>query len=194
MASKIGEVLEASTGEFMAECYELHATPPLGSLVKTTDGAVPIYGIVSGAATGSIEPGRRPIARGKDETDEEDIYLKHPQLARLLRSTFSVLVAGHAEGASIRHYLPPRPARVHSFVYLCSDDEVREFTRSLDFLVILLNAPIANTDELIAACLRSASQTHEDSHAFLVGAGKQLALLLSVDMNRLNAILRRLKI
>ncbi len=57
MPDKIGEVIEASTGQFVAECYELHSPPPLGSLVKTSDGDVEIYGVVCNAATESIEPG-----------------------------------------------------------------------------------------------------------------------------------------
>ena len=119
MSVKIGEVIEANTGEFIAECYELHTPPPLGSLVKTGDGEVEIYGIVCNASTESIDPGRRPVARGKEEATEEDIYRQHPQLSRLMRTTFEAIVIGHGAGDKIYHYLPPRPSRVHSFVYHC---------------------------------------------------------------------------
>ena len=56
---RVGEVIEASTTEFVAQCYELYQSPPLGSLVKTTDLPVELYGIVYNAATTSLEPGRR---------------------------------------------------------------------------------------------------------------------------------------
>lgn len=192
--AKIGEVIEASTTEFMAECYQLYNAPPLGSLVKTTDGTVEIYSIVYNATTESIEPGRRPIARGKDEAEEEDIYLKNPQLVRLLRTEFNALVVGHRDAGYLHHYLPPRSARVHSFVYLCDRDELGQFTQSFDFLNILVSARIPGSgDELVAACLRHAAQAHDDSHAFLVRAGKELAILLSGELQRLNAILRRIK-
>jgi len=194
--TKIGEVIEASTGQFVAECYKLHAPPPLGSLVKTSDGEVEIYGVVCNASTESIDPGRRPIARGKEESTEEGIYRQHPQLSKLLRSTFDTLVVGHAVGpqhAVPLHYLPPRPPRVHSFVYPCPQDEVRRFTQSLDFLNILLSARINSVDEIVSACLRQASYAHTDRHAFLVKAGKELAILLGAELNRLNAILRRIK-
>ena len=196
MSDKIGEVIESSTGQFVAECYELHSPPPLGSLVKTSDGNVEIYGVVCNAATQSVDPGRRPIARGKEEATEEGIYQQNPQLSKLLRTTFDTLVVGHSKGtqrAAPLHYLPPRPPRVHSFVYLCKEDEVRRFTQSLDFLPILLSARTGAVDEIVAACLRQASCAHSDKRAFLIKAGKELAVLLSGDLNRLNAILRRIR-
>ena len=194
MSEKIGEVIEASTGEFIAECYELHTPPPLGSLVKTGDGEVDIYGVVCNASTEGIDPGRRPLARGRDEADEQDIYRQNPQLSRLLRTTFETLVIGHGQGDDIYHYLAPRPPRVHSFVHICDADEVRRFTGSLDFLTILLNARGGQTDEVVAACLRQAGSAHDDNRAFLVKAGKELAVLLGSELNRLNAILRRIKL
>ncbi len=196
MPDKIGEVIEASTGQFVAECYELHSPPPLGSLVKTSDGDVEIYGVVCNAATESIEPNRRPIARGREEATEESIYRQNPQLSKLLRTTFDTLVIGHSVGAQRAvplHYLPPRPPRVHSFVYLCEKDEVRGFTQSLDFLPILLNTRTGTVDEIVSACLRQASCAQDDRRAFLVKAGKEIAVLLSGDLNRLNAILRRIR-
>jgi hypothetical protein len=48
-------------------------------------------------------------------------------------------------------------------------------------------------DEIVSACLRQASSAHTDRHAFLVKAGKELAILLGAELNRLNAILRRIK-
>ena len=193
MPDKIGEVIEASTGQFVAECYELHSPPSLGSLVKTSDGDVEIYGVVCNAATESIEPNRRPIARGREEATEEGIYRQNPQLSKLLRTTFDTLVIGHGQGDELHHYLPPHPSRVHSFVYLCETDEVRRFTQSLDFLPILLGTRAGAVDEIVSACLRQASCAHDDKRTFLIKAGKELAILLSGDLNRLNAILRRIR-
>ena len=193
MPDKIGEVIEASTGQFVAECYELHSPPPLGSMVKTSDGNVQIYGVVCNAATESVDPGRRPIARGKEEATEEGIYRQNPQLSKLLRTTFDILVIGHGQGDELHHYLPPRPPRVHSFVYVCEEDEVRRFTQSLDFLPILLATRAVAVDEIVSACLRQVSCAHDNKRAFLIKAGKELAVLLSGDLNRLNAILRRIR-
>jgi hypothetical protein len=191
---RVGEIIEASTTDFVAQCYELYQSPPLGSLVKTKDSSVELYGIVYNAATTSLEPGRRPIARGKDEKSEEEIYRSSPQLLKLLKSEFEVLVVGHRRGGKLYHHLPPQPARIHSFVYLCPPEEVKEFGQSFDFLNIILNARLpVPTEELVAASLRQMSQAHEDPRALLVAAGKELAILLSGNLNQLKAILGRIR-
>jgi len=191
---RVGEVIEASTTEFVAQCYELYQSPPLGSLVKTRDLLVELYGIVYNTTTTSLEPGRRPIARGKDEASEEEIYRSSPQLLELLRSESSALVVGHKQGDKLHHYLPPKPARIHGFVYLCPSEEVKEFSQSFNFLTILINTHLpVSQDELIAACLRQMSQAYEDRHTFLVAAGKELAVLLGGEFNQLKAILERIR-
>lgn len=194
---RVGEVIEASTTDFVAQCYELYQSPPLGSLVKTIlplEGPVRLYGIVSYATTASLEPGRRPIARGKDEASEEAIYRSSPQLAKLLRTEFSALVVGHRQDDRLYYYLPPKPARIHSFVYQCSPEEVREFSQSFAFLNLLLNTNLpVSVEELTSASLRQMSQVYEDPHAFLVAAGKELAVLLGGEFNRLKSILGKIK-
>ncbi len=190
VSPKIAEVIEASTARFISQCYELYGLPPLGGLVKSGD----IYGIVCHAETAGMEPGRRPIARGKDEATEEAVYNSSPQLLKLLRSEFTASVVGYKEGENIYQHLPPQPARIHGFVYLCRPEEVREFSRSFDFLNILLNvSPVIPPEELIAAALRQMAGAQEDPRAFLVAAGKEMANLLSDDFIRLKNILGRLK-
>ena len=194
LSDRAGEVIEASTTDFTAQCYELYQSPPLGSLVKTRDEPVELYGIVYHATTGSLEPGRRPIARGKDEASEEAIYRASPQLSKLLRSEFSALVVGHKQGDKLYHYLPPKPARIHGFVYLCGLEEVKEFSQSFAFLNILLNARLpVSVEEIVAATLRQMGQAYDDPRPFLVAAGKELAVLLGGQFNQLKAILGRLK-
>jgi hypothetical protein len=194
LSDRVGEVIEASTTDFVAQCYELYQSPPLGSLVKTRDEPVDLYGVLYHATTGSLEPGRRPIARGKDEASEEDIYRSSPQLSKLLRSEFSALVVGHKQGDKLYHYLPPKPARIHGFVYLCGLEEVKEFSQSVAFLNILLNARLqVSVEEIVAATLRQMGQAYDDPRPFLVAAGKELAVLLGGQFNQLKAILGRLK-
>jgi hypothetical protein len=199
---RVGEVIEACTTDFTAQCYELYQSPPLGSLVKTRFEVqsseaqeASLYGIVYKAQTGSGEPGRRPIARGKDEKNEDEIYRASPQLLKLLKSDFSVVVVGYKTGETIYRYLPPRPARIHGFVNLCTDEEVRQFSRSFDFLNILLKSKLEiPMEELVGAALRLMGQVYgAERHAFLVSAGKELAALLSADYAQLKAILKGLR-
>jgi hypothetical protein len=191
---KIAEVVESSSAEFTAQCYKLNQAPPLGSMVKTQDKLGEIYGVVYNVETHSLEPGRRVVARGENLEAEEEIFSANPQLSKLLTTDFKVLVVGHAEGKNRHHYLPPKSASIHSFVYRCRLEEVRAFTQTLDFLSLVMNARISvPVDEVIGACLRCASQAHHEPDAFLVKAGKELACMLSSDVNRLNSLLKRLK-
>jgi hypothetical protein len=188
---KIAEVIEASTTQFTAQCYELYEMPPLGALVKTGD----IFGIVAHAETTGIEPGRKPIARGKDEATEEAVYQSSPQLKKLLRSEFTAAVVGYCKDGKIHQHLPPQPAKIHAFVYLCKPEEVEEFSKSFNFLNILLNAAIpVPAEEFIDATLRQMSHVRDDSHDFMVAAGKELASLLNSNIARLKNILEKLKI
>lgn len=191
---KIAEVIEASTGEFTAQSYELHQAPPFGSLLRTGEEEAAIYGAVCYSSTASLEPGRRPTARGWDLEEEEEVYRQNPQLARLLRTEFRALIVGHQGAGRICHFLPPQPPRLHAFVYPCPQEEVASFTQSLDFLPLLLGAALSiPNEELVAACLRAAAAAREDGRAFLVRAGKELALLLARDPSRLNVILRKIR-
>ena len=192
MSIKIGEVVQSSTSGFTAQCYQLHQPPPFGSLVRVRVDDVVVYAVVSGATTASIEAGRRPVARGRGEESEGGVFSANPQLDKLLRTDFDGLVVGHRDGDRLNHYLPPQPAKIHSFVYACESDEVAAFSQSLDYLSILAYAE-HQADELIAASLRHAATTREDSRDFLVRAGKELASLLADDITRLNSILRRIR-
>jgi hypothetical protein len=194
LQDRVGEIIEASTIEFVAQCYELYQSPPFGNLVKTGDKGSELYGIVYNATTASIEPGRRPIARGKDEPTEEAIYRSSPQLLKLLRTEFSALLVGFRQNGKFSYYLSDRPPRIHSFVYQCAPDEVREFSRSFEFLRLLLGAQLpVSVEEIAAASLRQMSQLADNPNGFLVTAGKELAVLLGSDFNRLKTMLGRIK-
>ena len=194
MSTKIGEIVESGSSEFMAECYQLHEIPSFGSLVKVSTPAVEIFGIVCQSGTTSIEPGRHPVARGKDEKSEEAVYQSSPQLMKLLRSEFQVLVVGHKLDGKIYQYLPPKPAHIHAFVYICGPEETKLFSRSFDFLSILVNNHLQiSSEELIATTLREMSKAQTDPRIFLVAGGKALTVILSGEYHRLKTILARLR-
>lgn len=190
---RLGEVVEATTTEFVVQCYELYTAPALGSLVMCGDDGA-IYGIVHEIGTRSIDTGRRPIARGRDEDDEDAIYEANPQLSRLLSTEFRALSVGHTADGRLRRWLAPLPPRIHSFVYTCSEDALREFSADLDFVSILLSAPITAADDVLAAFLKMASDARSNSDEFLVNAGRRLTPLLGGQMQRLDGILRRIAI
>jgi len=191
IAGRIGEIVEATTAAFTARCHELYVAPALGTLVRA-GGNNPVLGIVAEVRTQSLDPSRRPIAMGVDEETEEAVYEHNPQLNRLLSTEFQAIVVGYESESGLKRHLSPFPPRIHSFVYECGRDRLREFSSSYEFLPSLLNSPIGPQDELIAAFLRYSSLTQEDAQAYLVGAGKALAPLLIGQIQRLNNILIRL--
>jgi len=191
---RIGEVIEASTGSFSAQSYQLYELPALGEIVKCRQGEIEILSVACNGSTTSLEPGRRPIARGFEEASEEDLYKNNPQLNQLLRSEFDAVVVGFKRGGIFHHYLPPQPVRLHSFVHRCSREEIVEFSQSLEFLVLLAGAlGEVPAEELIAACLRMLGGYHNEESDFNNRAGKKLAEMYSGDFQRLRSILARLK-
>lgn len=187
----VGEVVQASTTDFVAQCHALYEAPPLGALVRC-GGDGPIYGVVGEVSTQSLDPGRRPIAMGQDEDTEEAVYLGNPQLSRLLSTELRALVVGYRTNGQLNRYLAPQPPRIHSFVYECDTAELLEFSQALHHLPILLASPVGSADDVTASFLRRASLAHPEPSRFLVDAGKELATLLGGQLHRLNGLLRRL--
>jgi hypothetical protein len=134
------------------------------------------------------------VARGKDEVSEEAVYQSSPQLLKLLRSEFHVLVVGYKQSSKIYQYLPAQPAHIHAFVAVCSVTEIKEFSQAFDFLSILVNNRLEiPAEELVSAALREMSKAQAAPRVFLVAGGKSLTGILSGDYRRLKTILARLK-
>lgn len=190
---RIAEVIEASTTEFVAQCYDLDNAPDFGSFVRVRDRTLDIFAVVSDVRTASLDPGRRVVVRGMDVEDEEQLYRDNPEIRELLRTELTATVVGFRRDGEFCHYLPPRPPRIHGFVHACADEDVVAFTEQLDFVQTLTAAPNRTAlDELIAASIRNACAARGGDREFLVRAGKEVALLLANDMNRLNGVLRRI--
>lgn len=199
----VGEVIESTTTRFRAQSHVLNEPPPFGAFVRV--GAPPdstdpfeaprpadgtLYAVVAWAETTSLEAGRRPAAYG---LDEETLRREQPQIYELLATQFECLVIGHADGGALRPYLPPRPAPLHRQVYACETNEVALVTARLDFLrTIVGTAECEAPDELMAAALRGAAQARNNDREFVIRVGKELALLLRDDFERLSFVLRKL--
>ena len=189
---RIGEVIEASTVEFTAQCYRLYDAPAIGSLV-ICGAQTPTYGVVCEATTQSIDPGRAAIPRGIGASTEEEVLSSNPQIERLLHTKFRAVVVGYREEDAIRRYPPLSAPRMYSFVRECNAAELVEFSRSHEYLPLLLNAPMNAQDHVVASFLRHASAAHPDGHEYMVSAGKSLATALPGQLPRLSSILRSLE-
>src|SRR4051794_22221609 len=131
-----GEVIEADTLQFRAECPRLYAAPPFGSFVRVEGAERSVFGVVSHIATATMDAGRQTQAL---HLPPERLAERMPQLALLLRTCFTAVVVGYAEG-DIRPYLPPLPPEIHRFVYPCVPAEVEALTAEPDFLRVLAAA------------------------------------------------------
>jgi hypothetical protein len=192
-ATLLGEIVESSTTEFLAQAAALDAAPPFGTFVQVaSDESLSIYGVVAHVETSGIDPGSRAIMRGHGDVRDERIYEENPDLPLVLRTTFRALVVGFSAGSQVFQFLPPRPARLHYSVFACPPATVRGFVApGLDYLQAPLNAANAPVDELLAANLRQTAVHQPESSEFLSQAGRELAQLLRADYARLTAILRR---
>jgi len=188
---KIGEIIEASTIQCTTQCYRLYESPKLGALIQT-QGDLQIFGIVFDVSTNSIDPGRRPIAIGETEDTEEDVYNNNPQLTQLLRTEIRTLSIGSRVDTEIQYGLPPTPPKIHSFVYTCSPNQISEFVSKMNFLSLLLNSNLPAIDEITTSFLKYASEVNDSPRDFLVSSGKELASLLSSQIQRLDNMLKRL--
>jgi hypothetical protein len=236
-ALRVGEIVEASSCDLVAQSVRLHEAPAFGSLVRVPvaaaselppavngragaprderppglgggGGRLPteLYAVVAETRTASLEAGGRPIARAHEGVVDAAIYRENPDLEHVLRTEFkamlvgfrgspSPLALGGAEGGPIFQHLPPLPPPLHYSVYACTEPEVIAFTERLDFLRTLLTAPPGLADELAAACARAAAAARGGpaGDAFLLRVGRELAVLLRDDYDRLTAVLRRLR-
>jgi hypothetical protein len=189
MEEYIGEVIESSTVQLIAESRELHGAPPFGSFIRV-DSKLLVFGVVFNVYTHSVEQNRRPTAYGKTE---EELRLEQPQIFELLKTEFQAVIVGYQDGMNgPKQLLPPQPPRIHQFVYQCRPEEVRRFTSSWDYLRTILSVPKIPTDELLIAAVRNALSVRYGETWYLVQTGKEISRLIRNDYDRLSSIIRRI--
>jgi hypothetical protein len=189
MSQRVGETIAVSIREFQAQSYDLYLAPSFGSFihVASTAPGIEIYAVVQDIRTEPIDPSRPVVARGAELADEEAIYAENPHFRHVMRTRFSAVVIGYEQDGQAYHLLPPQPPRIHGFVHACSPDKVADFTQHLGFLRLLMASQASN--DLLSACVRTAAAARAGESGYLVGAGKELMVLLAEDPERLNALL-----
>ncbi|HPZ08538.1 MAG TPA: hypothetical protein PL110_10525 [Candidatus Eremiobacteraeota bacterium] len=186
--NKSGEVLESSTREVMAECRDKDSIPPLGSLVKIETTPV-ILAVVYNVFTYCIEPNRRPTAYG---LSIEELEEEQPQIFELLKTAFQAVIVGFYQDGVYHQFSPPLPPSLHSFVYPCSEEELKSFTEGKDFLRMIMNLNRGQSDEIIISFVRQAWTAYKRDKLFLIDMGKELSILFKDDYDRLRSIMRRI--
>jgi hypothetical protein len=143
-------------------------------------------------STGSTELNRRPVAYGKTE---EELKNEQPQIFELLRTEIKAKIVGYYDDSETRQLVPPQPPNLHSFVYSCTPAEVQNFTNRFDYFRTLVGIGGTLADELLIAAIQQTCGSRVNSARYcLIQAGKELARLFRDDYDRLESILRRIKI
>ena len=185
---RVGEVTASQSQRVEAQCYQAHAAPPLGSLVRI--GSPPVYAVVLEVRHEPLDPTRPLTPRGADLETEDEVYAANPQLSAILITRFTAAIVGFQDAGGIRAGLPSLPPDLHSFVFLCDDADLAVFGADFGWLRLLLDERSPASDTAIANVLRQAANTRTDSRKLLLDAGKALATELSGDPLRLRALLR----
>lgn len=196
---EIGRLLRAGTSGFVVGCRvtQLDA-PSFGGLVRVPlDNGYQIYGLIHDIHIDDDGLVRQLITA----ENVHPAVIADNRANRNIPLEVSVLAVGYRENdatgrGTVRHLLPPRPPLSLDVIYLCSPDELREFTsagRFGYFRHILRNAE-APIGELLAAHLKQAHEAHcaAGNLKWSEKATQELIVLLRDDYSTLMAVLSAL--
>ncbi len=205
----IGEVIETSTTEFLAQCLEpeelsFPLMPPFGSWVKSIDeqSGNKIFAIVTNVTTAPIDSIHRARALGLSLGELKE---QQPQIFAMLKTEFRAIIIGfetpsmgsngvNPPQGSIFQYLPPRPPQIHQGVFSCDSEEIARFTENPDFLRVLLQVTNTPLESLTAATLREVYKLRGCDRPWLIKAGRVLSVLLKNDYDSLKFILSQVHV
>jgi hypothetical protein len=187
----VGKVISASNARFAVGCRLMRSqVPTFGALVKAdAENEITIAGLIR-----DVQLLDDPLVRQVAVMVEERPELIADQYQRLLPIEVQVQVAGYYCQGRWCHWLPPQPPMSLAQIVTCTDEELCAFSQRLDYFRLILDSRDPLADELLAAHLRQAAAARgEGARAFLLEAGRELARLLATDLQRLDAILRRIR-
>ncbi|NPV84431.1 MAG: hypothetical protein HPY45_00285 [Anaerolineae bacterium] len=192
-AIEIGKLLRSSTNGCVIGCRvsELNA-PSLGALVrapldeKETVQAVGLIYDIHIDDDGLV----RQLITAREVSQE---VILDNRMNRNVPVEISVLFVGHLLGGDVYHLLPPRPPLTLDAIYLCTDEELRQFTSSgrFGYFRHILRASDLPTGELLAAHIRqvAAAQSAAGNAGWLSAAVQELIVLLRDDYPALMSVL-----
>ncbi len=188
VTQRVGEVMVSHTQRIEAQCYRLHAAPPLGALLRV--GEPPVYAVVREIWHEPLDPTRPLAPRGETLESEDEIYAANPQLSAMLTTRFAAVVVGYGNETDLRPGLPDQPPGLHSFVSLCDLGELARFASDLRWLRLMLADRTPVGDTALSLFLRRAADSVDDRRGFLKRAGQALVAELFSEPLRMQALLR----
>jgi hypothetical protein len=188
---EIGRLLRAGTTGFVVGCrVQQIDAPSFGALVRVAlDGDYQVYGLIDDIHIDDDGLVRQLVtAEGVDEA-----VIADNRVNRNVPLELSVLTVGYMLDGKISHLLPPRPPLSLDVIYLCSAEEVRQFTSMgrFGYFRHMLRATDLPVGELLAAHVQQASAAHAEvgDQAWKSAATQELITLLRDDYPTLMSVL-----
>jgi hypothetical protein len=188
---EIGRLLRAGTTGFVVGCRVAQIdAPSFGALVRVAlDGDYQVYGLIH-----DIHIDDDGLVRQLVTADGvEDAIIADNRINRNVPLEMSVLTVGYRLDGKISHLLPPRPPLSLDVIYLCTSDEVRQFTGSgrFGYFRHVLRAADVPVGELLAAHIQQAGTVHAEAGnpEWKSAATQELITLLRDDYAMLMSVL-----
>ena len=188
---EIGRLLRAGTAGFVVGCRVAQIdAPSFGALVKVIlDGDYQVYGLIH-----DIHIDDDGLVRQLVTAEEvEEAVIADNRVNRNVPLELSVLTVGYKLDGKISHLLPPRPPLSLDVIYLCTSEEVRQFTDAgrFGYFRHLLRASDLPVGELLAAHIQQAGTAHAEigDAVWRNRATQELITLLRDDYATLMSVL-----
>jgi hypothetical protein len=188
---EIGRLLRAGTTGFVVGCRVSQIdAPSFGAMVRVAlDGDYQVYGLIHDIHIDDDGLVRQLVtAEGVDEA-----VIADNRVNRNVPLELSVLTVGYKLDGKLSHLLPPRPPLSLDVIYLCSAEEVRQFTSTgrFGYFRHLLRASDLPVGELLAAHIQQASvaQAEAGNLEWKNAATQELITLLRDDYPTLMSVL-----
>lgn len=190
-AIEIGRLLRAGNSGFVVGCrVNQLESPSFGALVRVPlEQGYQIFGLIHDIYIDDDGLVRQLVTA--EEIGES--VITDNRINRSVPVEMSVISTGYQQDGRIYHLLPPRPALSLDKIYLCSPEEVCEFTSAgrFGYFRHILRAIDLPTGELLAAHLQQgqAAQAAAGNPEWVTDATQELIVLLRDDYPKLMAVL-----
>jgi hypothetical protein len=188
---EIGRLLRAGTTGFVVGCRVTQIdAPSFGALVRVAlDGDYQVYGLIH-----DIHIDDDGLVRQLVTAEEvEEAIIADNRVNRNVPLELSVLTVGYKLDGKVSHLLPPRPPLSLDVIYLCTFNEIREFTSSgrFGYFRHLLRATDLPVGELLAAHIQQADAAYAEAGnaEWRNAATQELITLLRDDYAMLMSVL-----
>jgi hypothetical protein len=188
---EIGRLLRAGTTGFVVGCRVAQIdAPSFGALVRVAlDGDYQVYGLIYDIHIDDDGLVRQLVtAEGVAEA-----VIADNRVNRNVPLELSVLTVGYRLDGKVSHLLPPRPPLSLDVIYLCSAEEIRQFTGvgRFGYFRHILRATDLPVGELLAAHIQQTSAAHTEAGKgeWRNAATQELITLLRDDYATLMSVL-----